>query len=234
MSVRYNFFGKDCVIDRALSNRANLERALKEKNISGEATLFLNQIHGNQVVVVDAPEKIHGNQNLPKADALVTNLPNVVIGIVTADCAPILFFDEEKKIIAATHAGWRGAKSGVISSTILEMKKLGAKNIEAIIGPMIQQKSYEVSRDFMDDFLCEDGGNKSFFINSSSADKYLFDLASYVEKKIAELGITKIQNPRIDTYANEEKYFSFRRSEHRNEQDCGRNVSVILWDRIAL
>jgi len=228
MSIKYNFFGKDCVIDRALSSRADLERALKEKNFPTASVLFLNQIHSNQVVVVDAPEKIYGKQDLPKADALVTNLPNIVIGIVTADCSPILFFDDEKKIIAAVHAGWRGAKAGVIESTILEMKKLGAENIEAIIGPMIQQKSYEVSQDFLDDFLSEDEGNKSFFSNGLEVDKYLFDLPSYVEKKIAELGITKIKNSRIDTYTNEKKYFSFRRSTHRGEQDCGRNVSVIV------
>jgi YfiH family protein len=227
MSIKYHFFGKDCVIDRALSNRADLERALKEKNFPIDSVLFLNQIHSNQVVVVDAPEKIYGKQDLPKADALVTNLANVVIGVITADCSPVLFFDDKNKIIAAIHAGWRGAKAGVIAATVLEMKKLGAENIEAIIGPMIQQKSYEVSRDFLDDFLSEDPANKSFFINGLATDKYLFDLQSYVEKKIAECGIAKIQNSRIDTYTNEEKYFSFRRSTHQKESDCGRNVSVI-------
>lgn len=228
MSVKYNFFGKNCVIDRGLENRANLDLALKEKNLFGRAVLFVNQIHSNQVVVIDAPEKIHGNQNLPKADALVTNLPEVVIGIITADCAPILFFDEEKKIIAATHAGWRGARSGVIAATVAEMKKLGAKNIEALIGPMIQQQSYEVSTELLDDFLSENLANKQFFIDGVSAGKYWFDLPSYVEKKIAETGVGKITNLQIDTYENEEKYFSFRRSTHRGENDCGRNVSVIV------
>ncbi len=228
MSIKHHFFGKDCVIDRELLGRSNLESALDKKNFSPAAVLFVKQVHGAEIAVVDSVEKIHGNQNLPKADALVTNLPNIVLGIVTADCAPILFFDAERKIIAAAHAGWRGAKLGVISSTVTEMKKLGAKNIEAVIGPMIQQKSYEVSQEFLEDFSRENSANKIFFIEGAKAEKYWFDLPSYVEKKLQESGITKITNQRIDTYTNERDFFSFRRSTHQGEKDCGRNVSVIV------
>jgi len=228
MSIKFHFFGKECIIDRELKNRENLERVLQEKNISSRKNLFVNQIHGSDVVVVDAENKIHGDQGLPKADAIVTNLPNVVIGIITADCGPILFLDEAKKIIGAAHAGWRGAKAGVISATILEMKKLGAKNIKAIIGPMIQQKSYEVSQEFFDDFVAEDSANEKFFINGANAQKYLFDLPSYVEEKLRAAGILEIENSGIDTYESEEKFFSFRRSTHRGERDCGRNVSVVM------
>jgi hypothetical protein len=228
MSTKYHFFGKDCIIDRGLSNRLDLERALRTEKFSSQKVLFVNQIHGKEVVVVDGLEKIHGDQDLPKADALVTNLPNVVIGIITADCAPILFYDEEKSVIAAAHAGWRGAKMGVIASTVAEMKKLGAENIAAIIGPMIQQKSYEVSQDFLDDFVSDDLSNRSFFVNGAKPEKYLFDLPSYVEKKLREAGIKKIKNSRTDTYENEKKFFSFRRSTHAGEKDCGRNVSVIV------
>ena len=226
MSIKYNFFGKDCIIDRPLANRAGLTLALIEKNFSTKV-LFVNQIHGSEVVVVDAVEKIHGDQDLPKADAIVTNLPNISIGVITADCAPILFCDEEENIIAAAHAGWRGAKMGVIAATVAEMKKLGAKNIKAIIGPMIQQRSYQVSQEFLDDFLLEDKGNKKFFVNGVSVDKYKFDLPGYVVKKLRESGIEKIKNEGVDTYENEEEFFSFRRSAHRVEKDCGRNVSVI-------
>jgi len=226
MSIKYNFFGKDCIIDRSLANRAGLTLALIEKNFLTKV-LFVNQIHGSEVVVVDAVEKIHGDQDLPKADAIVTNLPNILIGVITADCAPILFCDEEENIIAAAHAGWRGAKMGVIAATVAEMKKLGAKNIKAIIGPMIQQRSYQVSQEFLDDFLAEDEGNKKFFVNGVSVDKYQFDLPGYVVKKLCEAGIEKIENLGVDTYENEEEFFSFRRSAHRFEKDCGRNVSVI-------
>lgn len=227
MSIKYHFFGKDCIIDRGLADRTNLTRALLEKNFSATKSLFVNQIHGAEVVVIDASEKIHGDQNLPKADALVTNISGIALGIVTADCAPILFFDSEKKIIAVAHAGWRGAKAGVILSTVEAMKKLGAKNISAVIGPMIQQKSYQVSQEFFDDFIAEDVTNKIFFINSATPDKYQFDLPSYVEKKLREAGILEIKNDRVDTYGNEQEFFSFRRSAHREEKNCGRNVSVI-------
>ncbi len=227
MSVKYHFFGKDCIIDRELQNRDNLRDALTAENFNSQKVLFVNQIHGNEVVGLDALNKIHGDQGLPKADALVTNLPNIVIGVITADCAPILFCDEEKNVIAATHAGWRGAKLGVIASTVVEMKKLGAENITAMVGPMIQQKSYEVSQEFFDEFISDDAGNKSFFVNGERSEKYWFDLPSYVEQKLREAGIKKIKNLKIDTYENEKDFFSFRRSTHRGEKDCGRNVSVI-------
>jgi YfiH family protein len=227
MSIKFHFFGKDCIIDRALADRSGLELALVKKNIEATNTLLLNQVHGTEVVVIDSTEKIYGNQDLPKADAIVTNLPNIVLGLFTADCAPILFFDEEKNIIGAAHAGWRGAKLGVIQSVISAMHKLGAKNISAKIGPMIQQDSYEISQEFLDEFLSEDASNKSFFANGVQADKYLFNLPSYIEKKLRESGIKKIENLEIDTYKNEKDFFSFRRSTHRSEKDCGRNVSVI-------
>ena len=227
MNIIHHFFGKDCIIDRELRNRADLERALYDKGFHSRANLFLNQVHGAEVVTVDSEDKIYGNQGLPRADAIVSNLKNVTIGIITADCSPLLFFDEEKNIIGAAHAGWRGAKMGVIASTVMQMKKLGAENISAIIGPMIQQQSYEVSQEFFDDFIAEDIGNIKFFKDGEQPQKYWFDLNAYVEKKLREAGIINIKNVQIDTYANEKEFFSFRRSTHRGEKDCGRNVSVI-------
>jgi len=231
MKIKYHFFGKDCVIDRTLANRSELEKSMLKQGFSNQKVLFVNQIHSAEVCVIDAPQKIHGDQNLPKADALVSNLSNVVLGVVTADCAPILLFDEAEKIIAATHAGWRGAKLGVVASTVLQMKNLGAKNISAIIGPTIQQNSYEVSPDFFDDFMNEDSDNKKFFINGTNPNKYLFDLPAYVEKKLHQAGIKKIENQKIDTYKNEKSFFSFRRSTHQNQQDCGRNIAVITIEK---
>lgn len=228
MNIKSHFFGKDCVIDRALQNRSDFERALAEKNFSSRKNLFLNQVHGNEVVMVDSEEKIYGEQGLPKADGIVTNLPNILLGIVTADCAPILFYDEEKKIIGAAHAGWRGARLGIVKSTVVAMKKLGAKNIKAKIGPTIQQKSYEISREFLDDFLSEDVTNKVFFINGKKPQKYWFNLPFYVEKKLSEEGIVEIENTGIDTCENEKDFFSFRRAKKNEEEDCGRNVSVVI------
>jgi copper oxidase (laccase) domain-containing protein len=108
------------------------------------------------------------------------------------------------------------------------MKKLGAKNIMAVIGPMIQQKSYEVSQEFFDDFTSEDDGNKIFFVDGNKADKYMFDLPSYVEKKLHEENVSEIKNLEIDTYENEKEFFSYRRSTHQAKADCGRNISVIV------
>lgn len=227
MKIKYHFFGKDCIIDRALSDRVNLAQKLENISFKHDQILLLNQIHGKEVVIIDDEKKIYGAQNLPKADAIITNLRNVVIGVVTADCSPILFIDEEKNIIAAVHAGWRGARLDVMKLTIEAMKKMGAKNIKAKIGPMIQQKSYEVSKDFFDDFLNEDLANKDFFVNSAKAQHHMFDLPSYIEKKLREENI-EIENLRVDTYENEEKFFSYRRSTHKGEKDCGRNLSVIV------
>jgi YfiH family protein len=227
MKIKYHFFGKNCVIDRALKNRTNLAKSMLEQGFSNQKVLFVNQIHGFEVALIDKAQKIYGEQNLPKADALVSNLPNIVLGVVTADCAPILLLDEQEKIIAAVHAGWRGAKLGVVESTILQMKNLGAKNISAIIGPTIQQNSYEVSTDFFDEFLSESANNKKFFASGSNSNKYLFDLPFYVEEKLLKAGVKKIQNQKVDTYKNEEIFYSFRRSTHQKQQDCGRNISII-------
>ncbi len=162
MSVKYHFFGKNLLINRDLLNRDNLNWNLTQQGFTHQHVLFVNQIHGKEIVVIDDTKKIHGESNLPKADALICNLPNVAIGVVTADCAPILFYDEEKKIIAATHAGWRGAKAGIIQETVSAMKNLGAKKIHAVIGPVIHQHSYEDSEEFLNDFLNENLANQKF------------------------------------------------------------------------
>lgn len=227
MTIKYNFFGKNCLIERDLEDRENLNDSLKEAGFESVKTLFVNQIHSDKVVVIDSPQKIYGEQNLPKADAIISNQTNINIAVITADCAPILLFDEKNKIIGAVHAGWKGAKLGIIKNAVFEMKNLGAKNIKAVIGPMIQQKSYEVSQDFYDDFLLENKENEQFFLKGKIDGKYLFNLNSYVENKLIEEGIEEIQNQKIDTYQEEEKYFSYRRATHQTLIDCGRNVSAI-------
>ncbi len=228
MKIKTHFFGKDCIIDRELKNRANLESVLKKNQINSKVNLFLKQVHGNEVVIIDSPEKIHKEQGLPAADALVTNLPEVLIAVISADCAPILFFDEENKIIAAAHAGWRGAKAGVVKNTVAAMKKLGAKKITALIGPTIQQDSYQVGPEFLDEFLQEDSANKKFFAADTESQRYKFNLPAYVEQKLHEAGVTEIKNSHLDTYSNEDKFFSYRRAKRDGADDCGRNVSSIV------
>lgn len=227
-NIKYHFFGKDCIIDRALLSREDLLKSLDNKGFKCDELLFINQIHSSEVVIVDEKNKLYDMHNLPKADAIVTNLKNIAIAVFTADCAPVFLFDQKKMVIAALHAGWRGAKSGIIKQTIGAMKNLGAENINAIIGPMIQQNSYEISQEYFDDFLLEQESNKKFFKTKSEQGHYLFDLPAYVMEKLQEEKISEIENSAIDTYKNEESFFSFRRSSHRQEKDCGRNVSVIV------
>ena len=228
--INYNFFGKDCLIDADLQDRTDLNQKLNDLNFKFGEVLLLNQIHGNDVAVVDDIKKVHGTQNLPKADGIVTNLKNIAIGIVTADCAPIIFYDEEKQIIGACHAGWRGAKSGIIQETAKKMHELGAKNICALIGPMIQQYSYQVSIDFYNEFLLETPNNLRFFKETADPIRWNFNLPNYIESKLSQSGINDIENLMIDTYTNAQKYNSYRRFCHDSSENRGRNISVICID----
>lgn len=225
--INYNFFGKDCTIDSEFQDRTDLNQKLNDLNFKFGEVLLLNQIHGDKVVVVDDIKKIHGTQNLPKADGIVTNLKNIAIGIVTADCAPIIFYDEEKQVIGACHAGWKGAKLGIIQETVKKMQTLGAKNICAIIGPMIQQYSYQVSIDFYNEFLLESKDNLRFFKETADPIRWNFNLPNYVESKLSLSGVNDIENLMIDTYTNIQKYYSYRRFCHNNDEVKGRNVAVI-------
>jgi hypothetical protein len=225
--INYNFFGKDCTIDSEFKDRTDLNQKLNDLNFKFGEVLLLNQIHGDKVVVVDDIKKIHGTQNLPKADGIVTNLKNIAIGIVTADCAPIVFYDEEKQVIGACHAGWKGAKLGIIQETVKKMHDLGATNISAIIGPMIQQYSYQVSIDFYNEFLLESKDNLRFFKETADPIRWNFNLPNYVESKLSLSGVNDIENLMIDTYTNPQKYSSYRRSCHYSDEIRGRNIAVI-------
>jgi YfiH family protein len=225
--INYNFFGKDCTIDSEYKDRTDLNQKLNDLNFKFGEVLLLNQVHGKDVVVVDDIKKIHGIQNLPKADGIVTNLKNVAIGIITADCAPIIFYDEENQIIGACHAGWKGAKLGIIQETVKKMQALGATDIRAIIGPMIQQYSYQVSIDFYNEFLLENRDNLRFFKETADPIRWNFNLPNYVESKLSLSGVNDIENLMIDTYTNIQKYYSYRRFCHNNAEEKGRNIAVV-------
>lgn len=186
-----------------------------------------DQIHSASVIVIK--DKAQQTSGL-KADALVTQSSNILLGIKTADCVPILFFDNKSNTIGAAHAGWKGALSGVIENTILAMQSLGAgvNHIIAAIGPCIQQASYEVDECLYAQFIEKDHTNKQFFINSNKANHYLFDLSGYCIGSLKKIGIRTIDNLNIDTYSNRDTLFSFRRSAHEtNGLECGRQLSVI-------
>ena len=230
MPIKYHFFGKECIVNRALTDYSDLKKNLHKQNFTYKfEPVLINQVHSSDVVVIDDESKIPSPQNRPSADAIVTNLKNLVIGLFTADCTPILFFDEKNSIIGVAHAGWPGAFKNITDNTINKMVEIGAhiKNIKVVIGPTIRQKSYEISQEFYDRFLEENPKNKKFFIDGKRAGHYMFDLPGYVKEKLRNAGITNITDDEIDTYSNPEKLFSYRRSCHLGESDCGRNISVI-------
>jgi YfiH family protein len=193
----------------------------------GAPLLTLYQIHSGKAVAVTAPWNIGEG---PQADAMVTNVPNIVLGILTADCAPVLFADPEAKVIGAAHAGWKGALGGVTDSTISAMEALGAKRnrIAAAIGPCISQANYEVGPEFRSRFLEGDSAFARFFVPSNKPDHFRFDLEGFVAQRLDAAGLASIERLSTCTYAAEDDFFSFRRATHRGEKDYGRQVSAIV------
>jgi YfiH family protein len=159
---------------------------------------------------------------------MVTDCPGVLLGVLTADCAPVLFADEEAGVAAAAHSGWRGAIGGVNEATIEAMEQLGARRerIAAAIGPSVEQKSYEVDQAFRERFIEEDEANGRFFI-VGPAGKPHFDLTGYILQRLDNAGIAKAEALRLDTYSDPDRFYSYRRSTHRNEPSYGRQISMI-------
>jgi YfiH family protein len=205
--------------------------------LPGARLVSVHQIHSATVVEAgDWPD-----DNRPPADALVTDRPGILLGILTADCAPILFADREAGVVAAAHSGWRGALAGVNEATVEAMEKHGAhrERIAAAIGPAIAARNYEVDHAFPEPFLKADPANERFFSDDASfslsggqaaaahAGKPHFDLEGFVAARLAAAGIRKVEALGLDTYADAERFYSFRRATHRGEPDYGRQVSLI-------
>lgn len=182
------------------------------------------QVHGTDVAVITGPVA-----ERPKVDGLVSNTPGVALGILTADCGPVLFADAEAGVIGACHAGWKGALHGVYHTTVEAMEKLGAKRerISAVLGPTISQASYEVGPEFPDPFLKADGGNERYFISSVKDRHYMFDLPQFLVDQMGGLGLGKVTNLALCTYTDEQRFYSYRRATHRAEKDYGRLISAI-------
>jgi YfiH family protein len=203
----------------------NRKLALKKLDLDIDNLCILKQIHSDKVVIVD---DFFDFGFEPEADSLVTNQPNIPLGVITADCVPILLADQQNNVIAAIHAGWRGARSDLITNTIDAMKKLGAKseNIVGAIGPCIFQESYEVDQGFFANFMDESKDNNRFFINSPNEHHYMFDLPGYTYYKLFKY-INKIDNMAIDTFVNEGRFFSYRRSCVKKTLYQGSNIAII-------
>ena len=193
--------------------------------IPGAPIASVHQIHSPTAVIVSAAVP-HAQR--PQADALVTDRPGLLLGVVTADCAPVLLADREAGVISAVHAGWRGAMAGVTNQAIAAMISLGARveRIAAAVGPCIARASYEVGHDFAERLLAEGAENERFLSEGSGGSPH-FDLEAYVVARLAAAGVRKIEAMGLDTYALEDRYYSYRRATHRIEPAYGRQLSLI-------
>ena len=209
--------------DPALS-AANRRRAA-DAILPGAPLATPYQIHSATAVIVSGAMP---DAERPRADAIVTATPGLIIGIVTADCAPVLLADVEAGVVAAAHAGWRGAVAGVTDQAIAAMLSLGARveRIAAAIGPCIARASYEVDHAFAERLLGEDEGNERFLVEGTRERPH-FDLEAYVAARLAAAGVRRIEALGIDTYPPDNGYFSYRRATHRGEATYGRQLSLI-------
>jgi YfiH family protein len=204
----------------------NLEIVGKKIKAKSQKIVLLNQIHSNKFHYVDKDSKTINDKFV--GDALITNKKNIPIAILTADCAPILIYDENSKMIAAIHAGWRGAYKGIIKKVGKFMIKKGCspQNITAVIGPCISVNSYQVKHDFIKKFIKKDIKNEIFFKKINN--KNYFDLTRYIIYQLKSLDIKKIEVIHRDTFNIRNNFFSARRSKSINENDYGRNISIIM------
>jgi len=220
------FSGLNCGLsssDQDQMVRINRTRVAEAMDVPTPALVTIRQTHSPDVITVTEPLKgdIEG-------DGLVTRVPGLALSILTADCQPILFSDPVAGVIGAAHAGWKGAKDGVIENTISAMVALGAvrQSIVAAIGPTISQPNYEVGPEFLEGFLSDDWGNKRFF-STGDGDRAHFDLPAYGRQKLTEAGVGNSEWIKQCTYADEDRFFSFRRATHKKEADYGRLISSI-------
>ena len=215
--------GSNDAPDKVAENRARMAAAL---GVTADRLLTPYQIHSPDVAIVDAPWT---SDNRPRADAVVTRTPRLAIGVSTADCGPLLFADAEARVIGAAHAGWRGALSGVIEATVAAMEKLGANRarIAAALGPTISQANYEVGPELVARFTAADADNARFFVASPNAGHAMFDLPGYIANRIQQAGILNFEDLGLCTYAEPDRFYSFRRATHRHEPDYGRHINAI-------
>ena len=211
-------------LDKKENVLKNIEFVTKKIGCKKESLITLNQMHTSNAVICD-----NNTKNKHTADAIVTKNKNLSIGVLTADCVPILFYDPNKKIIGCAHSGWKGALKGIVSNTVKKFNELSSSNSDliAVVGPCINQSNYEVKSDFFKKFIDQNKKNKIFFKKINDIN-YNFNLRGFVNKELINLGIKKIENIDIDTFSNKELFFSYRRSMKNKEEDYGRCISVIL------
>ena len=208
-------------IESVKKNRAKVAAAL---GVANDHLVSGYQVHGTDVAVVTGPLA-----ERPKVDGLVSNTKGVALGVLTADCGPVLFADAEAGVIGACHAGWKGALHGVYRSTVEAMEGLGARreNIVAVLGPTISQRAYEVGPEFPAPFIEASDAHQTYFIPSVNERHYMFDLSQFLVDQMKGLGLGKVVDLTLCTYCDEQRFFSYRRATHRGEKDYGRLISAI-------
>ena len=207
----------------------NRRRAMARLGLAADALATARQVHGRAVLFVERPLTLGApSGSTSEADGLVANVPGIALGVLTADCAPVLLADAKAGVIGAVHAGWRGAAEGVMEAVIEEMEGLGAARLRlcAVIGPCIGAPSYEVGPEFPAPFLEQDPAHARFFTEASKG-RFRFDLAAYVEARLEGLAIPNVERIAADTYTDAEHFFSYRRAVLAGEPDYGRTLSVI-------
>jgi hypothetical protein len=206
----------------------NRRRMAEQVGVTPEHFLSVHQTHSPDAVVATGPWQ---GAERPRADAIVTRTEGLALGVTAADCGPILFVDPAARVIGAAHAGWKGALTGIVESTVAAMEKLGAERsrIAAAIGPLIRQDSYEVGNEFVERFIEADAENGVFFIPSAREGHAMFDLAGFIRMRLENSGVLMIDDIGVDTYSDE-RFFSYRRSVHRKEPDYGRHVHAIALE----
>lgn len=216
-------FGSGDDRESVLKNRAVVADAL---HVAPDALLSAWQVHSPDVQVISEP---WGAQERPRVDALVTKARGMGLGVLTADCGPVLFADPRAGVIGAAHAGWKGALTGVTTRTLDAMEGQGASrgHITAVIGPMISKAAYEVGPEFPARFTDADPANARYFAPSPRPGHFMFDLPGYLEDRLKSEGVGEVVNLSLCTFSDEERFFSYRRTTHRNEKDYGRLISAI-------
>jgi polyphenol oxidase len=219
-------FGSGDVPENVASNR---EVAMASLELPADRLVTLRQVHSAAVVTVEQPWR---REEAPSADGLVTRAPGIALGVLAADCAPVLFFDPAARVIGAAHGGWRGALGGVVDATIARMAELGADrhHIRAAIGPCIARLSYEVGPEFPEPFVAEDPANVGFFAPAPRPGRFLFDLPGYIAHRLRRARIAAVEIVPHDTVADEERFFSYRRACLRGERSYGRGLSAIVLE----
>jgi polyphenol oxidase len=206
----------------------NRRRMAELIGVAPDHFLSVHQLHSPDAVVASGPWK---GASRPRADAIVTRTEGIAIGVTAADCGPILLVDPNARVIGAAHAGWKGALTGILESTVDAMEKLGAERggMVAAIGPMIRQHSYEVGGEFVERFIEAEADNAVFFLPSAREGHSMFDLAGFIRMRLENAGVLMIDDIGADTYSDE-RFYSYRRSVHRKEPDYGRHVHAIALE----